>query len=71
MNPRVRSLGRGEECVRGDHELNEEPAAIGGINVSKHFYVDVPNPEESNYERGEQHIAIDPKFLDRGSNIKQ
>lgn len=57
-------FGRGEECVRGDHELNEEPAAIRGINISKHFYVDVPNPEESNYERGKQHIAIDPKFLD-------
>ena len=56
--------GGGEECVLGDHKLNEEPAAIGGFNVSKHFYVDVPNPEESNYERGEQHIAIDPGFLE-------
>ena len=56
--------GGGEECVRSDHELNEEPVAIGGINVSKHFYVDVPNPEESNYERGEQHIAIDPELLE-------
>ena len=56
--------GGGEECVHGDHEQNEEPAAIGGVNVSTHFYVDVPNPEESNYERGEQHIAIDPGFLE-------
>ena len=41
----------------------EEPAAIGAANVSRHFYVDVQNPEESNYDRAEQHIAIDPGFL--------
>jgi hypothetical protein len=41
----------------------EEPATIGAANVSQHFYVDVHNSEESNYDRGEQHIAIDPGFL--------
>ena len=41
----------------------EEPAAIRAANVSRHFYVDVQNPEESNYDRAEQHIAIDPGFL--------
>jgi hypothetical protein len=41
----------------------EKPTAIGSANVSQHFYVDVQNPEESNYDRGEQHIAINPGFL--------
>ena len=62
--------GGGKECVRDDHVLNEEPAAIGGVNVSKHFYFDMPNPDESNYERGEQHIAIDPGFLEEVQTSK-
>jgi hypothetical protein len=48
--------------VLGDQGDDEEPAAIGAAHVSRHFYVDVQNPEESNYDRGEQHIAIDPGF---------
>jgi hypothetical protein len=41
----------------------EETATTGASNVRRHFYVDVQNPEESNYDREEQHIAIDPTFL--------
>jgi hypothetical protein len=29
---------------------------------SRHYYVDVPNPEESNYGVDEQHVSIDPTF---------
>ena len=29
---------------------------------TRHFYVDVPNPEESNYDLNDQHITIDPEF---------
>ena len=42
------------------------------VQASKrHYYVDVPNPEESNYEACEQHVSIDPAFreeLQRGNN---
>lgn len=45
-------------------------------STTRHYYVDVPNPEESNYEANEQHVSIDPGFmeqLERGneSNISQ
>jgi phage protein D len=30
---------------------------------SRHCYVDIPNPEDSNYGVDEQHVAIDPAFL--------
>lgn len=29
---------------------------------TRHYYVDVPNPEESTYETCEQHVRIDPAF---------
>jgi hypothetical protein len=32
---------------------------------SRHYYVDVPNPEESNYGANEQHVSIDPAFRDQ------
>jgi hypothetical protein len=30
--------------------------------IPTHFYIDVPNPEESSYDQEECHIAIDPGF---------
>jgi hypothetical protein len=42
---------------------SEETATTWASNVRQHFYVDVQNPEESNYDREEQHIAIDPTFF--------
>jgi hypothetical protein len=29
---------------------------------TRHFYVDVPNLEENNYDLNDQHITIDPEF---------
>ena len=39
-----------------------ESARHESSSRTRHFYVDVPNPEESNYDLNNQHITIDPEF---------
>ena len=39
-----------------------ESARHESSSRAHHFYVDVPNLEENNYDLNGQHITIDPKF---------
>ena len=39
-----------------------ESARHESSSRARHFYVDVPNLEENNYDLNGQHITIDPKF---------
>jgi hypothetical protein len=38
-----------------DHEARQGP-------TTRHYYVDVPNLEASNYKPSEKHMSIDPTF---------
>jgi hypothetical protein len=42
--------------------VRESEAVHESEAPTRHFYVDVPNGEESNYDLSEQHITIDPTF---------
>jgi hypothetical protein len=47
-----------------EREINSgtETARHESSSRTRHFYVDVPNPEENNYDLNDQHITIDPEF---------
>ena len=47
-------------------EINSQTESARHESSSRtcHFYVDVPNPEENNYDLNDQYITIDPEFQD-------
>ena len=62
--------------IEGEINSYTESARHKSSLRTRHFYVDLPNPEEINYDLNDQHITIDPKFREElkrrnDSNIEE
>jgi hypothetical protein len=57
---RTGGAGSAEAPVETLSEL--ESASEAPSNVQTHYFMDVPNSEESSMEKNEQHVQIDPEL---------
>lgn len=54
-----------EACLLGEQQVSPNQLSDRSRHLhatTRHYYVDVPDPHESNYEACEQHVSIDPTF---------
>jgi hypothetical protein len=59
----LQGAGVGERASREARSSLDQGRSCSDVaECSRHFYVDVPNPEESNYDANDQYVAIDPAF---------